>query len=183
MYCRGICWIMNLCVYLQCLGGKFVCTDPDCCPGFACPALPRENHKRLEKEKQTGLNHMKKDFFYNLNVPIWMFVWVFFMQVYIFLLYTVASCSSWPHLWLLCQWFGPCMSGMCCWLLLAGWDRTLYPLKNMYRECASVDCLYKNKQTFVFIYVSSFSRQEVTSDRDTQDSCLHSLFSWSFLAL
>lgn len=56
--------LMNLCVGLQCLGGKFVCIDPDCSPGFACPALPRENHKRLEKEKETGLNHLKKDFFF-----------------------------------------------------------------------------------------------------------------------
>lgn len=52
---RHECYCVCLCV--QSLGGKFVCIDPDCCPGFAHPALPRENHKRLETE---GLNHMER---------------------------------------------------------------------------------------------------------------------------
>lgn len=39
-------------VCMQSLGGKFVCTDPDCLPGFSHPALQRKNYKRSETKSQ-----------------------------------------------------------------------------------------------------------------------------------
>ncbi len=68
-------------------------------------------------------------------------------------------------------------------LVIAGRVRQVFvPPKNIYWD-VSVHCLYKNKQNKILCFVFSFSRQEVTSDGDTLDSCLRSLFSWSFLGL
>lgn len=126
-------------------------------------------------------------FFRNVNVPVWMFVWDFSCRC-------MFSCSI---LWLyvpLGLTFDSCVSGLDpAWVECAAgycWqgETGLCTPPHKY-VCICLISLYivftkTNKiKCCILCFVFSFSRQEVTSDGDTPDSCLRSLFSWSFLAL
>lgn len=54
--------------------------------------------KKKIKKKERGLNCMKNIIFLQCKSSYFNVCLGFFMQVYVFLLYTVALCSSLPHL-------------------------------------------------------------------------------------